>query len=207
MTTALVTAAQLGFGFASAPALFTDLNFVIPTAGVTLIQGGESRGKSTLLRLLAGQLQPGSGQLRMHGQDMHAPLLANQIYAHEPRQERWHEQTPRQFWAQLAVQYPHWDEAAAEAMLQHLQLAEHSDKAMYMLSTGSKRKVGWVAALACGAELLLMDEPFAALDLASIRKLQQLLGDWPAQHRSAWVLADYQPPGTVPLAALIDLGD
>jgi len=93
------------------------------------------------------------------------------------------------------------------AMLDHLQLAEHADKAMYMLSSGSKRKVSWVAALACGADLVLMDEPFAALDLASIRKLHHLLDEWPVHHHSTWVLADYLAPGSVALSAVIDLGN
>ena len=92
-------------------------------------------------------------------------------------------------------------------MLAHLQLDPHADKAMSMLSTGSKRKVSWIAALACGADLLLMDEPFAALDLTSIRKLHQLLDEWHLTQHSAWVLADYLAPGTVRLAALIDLGN
>jgi len=107
----------------------------------------------------------------------------------------------------MAQHYPGFDHAKVTALLDHLQLAEHADKAMYMLSTGSKRKVSWVAALACGADLLLMDEPFAALDLASIRKLHQLLDDWHLTQHSAWVLADYQAPASVQLAALIDLGD
>jgi len=143
----------------------------------------------------------------MRGQDMHSAALAAQVYALDPRATPWHDHTPRQFWAQCAAQYPQWDAAMAETMAQALQLTEHTDKAMYMLSAGSQRKVGWVAGLVCGAPLLLMDAPFAALDLASIRLLHQWLASWSTQGRGAWVLADYLPPGSVPLAALIDLGD
>jgi ABC-type multidrug transport system ATPase subunit len=207
MSSARVYAENLGFGYDPAQPLFSGLSFAIPASGITLIQGGESRGKTTLLRLLAGQLLASSGTLRMSGLAMHEPALTAHIYAHDPRLPVWNDQTPRLFFAQMAQQYPGFDDAVVTAMLEHLQLAEHADKAMYMLSTGSKRKVSWVAALACGADLLLMDEPFAALDLASIRKLHQLLTEWHRTQRSAWVLADYQTPGTVPLAAVIDLGD
>ena len=201
-----VQAQDVGFGYDGAAPLFSGLCFDLPARGVSLIQGGESRGKSTLLRLLAGQLQPRTGTLRMDGVDVHAPEMGSRIYAHDPRQPMWREQTPMQFFTLLALQYPRFDQAVVDAMLVHLQLSEHAAKAMFMLSSGSQRKVSWVAALACGADLLLMDEPFAALDLNSIRKLHQLLTDWPAS-QGAWVLADYQAPGTVPLAALIDLGD
>jgi len=215
MTSGLVQADQLGFGYGTGAPLLVGLSFDIPASGLTLVQGGERRGKTTLLRLLAGQLQPSEGSLRMHGQDLHESALKSRIYAHifarsdahAPRAPQGQALTPRQYLAQMAQQYPRWDDARAAAMLAHLQLAEHADKAMYMLSSGSQRKVGWVAALACGADLLLMDEPFAALDLASIGKLHQLLDDWPLTQRSAWVLADYQAPGPVRLSALIDLGD
>ncbi len=215
MAAARVQATQLGFGYGTDAPLLSGLDFAIPPAGVSLVRGGESRGKSTLLRLLAGQLRPSVGSLRMHDQDLHDAALKNRIYAHifarsdvhAPRAPQRQALTPRQYFAQMAQQYPHWDDAMAAAMLEHLQLAAHADKAMYMLSTGSQRKVGWVTALACGADLLLMDEPFAALDLASIRKLHQLLDDWPLTQRSAWVLADYQAPGAVRLSALIDLGE
>jgi ABC-type multidrug transport system ATPase subunit len=207
MSFALVHAENLGFGYDPAQPLFNGLSFDIPGSGVTLIQGGESQGKTTLLRLLAGQLLASSGTLRMNGLVMHEPALVAQIYAHDPRLPDWNDQTPRLYFAQMAQQYPRFDHSVLTAMLDHLQLVEHADKAMYMLSTGSKRKVSWVAALACGADLLLMDEPFAALDLSSIRKLHQLLDEWPVHHRSTWVLADYIAPGSVALSTVIDLGN
>jgi len=207
MSCALVHAENLGFGYDPVQPLFSGLSFAIPASGVTLIQGGESRGKTTLLRLLAGQLKPLTGSLRMNSLDLHEPAMTAHIYAHDPRLQDWRDQTPRQFFAQLAQHYPRFDHAVVSAMLEHLQLAEHADKAMFMLSSGSKRKVSWVAALACGADLLLMDEPFAALDLASIRKLHHLLDEWSVHHRSAWVLADYIAPGSVALSTVIDLGN
>jgi energy-coupling factor transporter ATP-binding protein EcfA2 len=61
--------------------------------------------------------------------------------------------------------------------------------------------------LASGAALMLLDEPFAALDKASIGFVLDLLEEAAASSTRAWVLADYQPPPGVPLAAVIDLGD
>ena len=81
---------------------------------------------------------------------------------------------------------------------------------MYMLSTGSRRKLGLVAAVAGRAQLTLLDGPFAALDSASCRFLVHLLADAAAHRQRAWVLADYEWPAGLDAAcriALIDLGD
>jgi energy-coupling factor transporter ATP-binding protein EcfA2 len=74
-----------------------------------------------------------------------------------------------------------------------------------MLSTGSKRKVWLAAALASGAAVTLLDEPFAALDQASINFVLELLADATEHPTRAWVMADYTAPEGVPLAAIIDL--
>jgi ABC-type Mn2+/Zn2+ transport system ATPase subunit len=88
-----------------------------------------------------------------------------------------------------------------------LGLAPHIDKPLYMHSTGSKRKVWLAAALASGATLTLLDEPFAALDKSSIRRILELLQEAAQHTHRAWVVADYEAPPGVALAHTIDLGD
>ena len=78
---------------------------------------------------------------------------------------------------------------------------------MYMLSTGSKRKVWLAAAFAAGAALTLLDDPFAALDQPSIRFVLGLLKEAATDPERAWLLADYQAPPGLSLAAVIDLPD
>jgi len=201
MTQVRIRVDNLTFDFGTP--LFTALSFVIP-CGVSLILGGESRGKTSLLRLLAGDLHPASGTVHISSA---APQESPQIYWHNPRSEDWNELSPRTWCAKIRASYPRFDDSEWNALAAHLQLSEHMDKAMYMLSTGSKRKVNWIAGLACGADVLLMDEPFAAIDMASIQKLHVLLENWHAHKTSAWVLADYQVPGNVPLTSVVDLGD
>jgi energy-coupling factor transporter ATP-binding protein EcfA2 len=74
-----------------------------------------------------------------------------------------------------------------------------------MLSTGSKRKVWLAAAFASGAAVTLLDEPFAALDKASINLVLELLQDAAIHATRAWVVADYEAPRGVPLALTISL--
>ncbi|OYU42303.1 MAG: ABC transporter, partial [Burkholderiales bacterium PBB4] len=63
------------------------------------------------------------------------------------------------------------------------------------------------AAVASGASLTLLDEPFAALDKASIGCVLDFLTEAAGHRTRAWVVADYQAPAGVPLAHTIDLGD
>ena len=96
---------------------------------------------------------------------------------------------------------------ALDELADGLALGPHRDTAGYMLAAGPRRTVWLAGALASGATLTLLDEPFAALDKASIGFLLDILHEAAASTARAWVLADDQAPPGVPLAAVIDLGD
>ena len=168
--------------------------------GLTLVLGDEQRGKSSLLRVMAGQQAPLAGALnRPTGQRCFvADTLAAALDA-----------LPAQDWLQQQSQcFPHWQAATADALAQALGLSEHLPKPFYMHSAGSRRKVGLVAAAACGADLVLLDTPYAALDLRSCRLLDEVLADAADSQTQAWVVADYARPGglsEVVLAGVIDL--
>lgn len=177
--------------------------------GVTLVRGEESSGKSTLLRLLAGELTASAGVLRVNGVALHEQPQAyrQQVFWADPRSETWDQATPLNYFKSLHRRYLGFDDSLIDELAAGLSLTPHLDKPMYMLSTGSKRKVWLAAAFASGAAVTLLDEPFAALDKASIGFVLVLLAD-AAQHPTrAWVVADYEPPGEVPLAAIIELGE
>lgn len=197
----------LSFHYPGRP-LWTDTRLSIP-AGVTLIRGGDGCGKSTLLRLLAGELRAHSGRFELNGvpADPLQTSYRQQVFWADIRSEAFEPITPLAYFATLQPRYPHWDAATVADLTEGLSLTEHLHKPLYMLSTGSKRKVWLTAAFASGAPVTLVDEPFAALDKPSI---QFLVSRWTeaARHPTrAWVLADYEAPGDVPLAARIDLPD
>lgn len=188
--------------------LFTRLSITIPP-GVTLVQGGDGRGKSTLLRLMAGALAADAGQLRLNGVSLKEQPEAyrRQLFWMEPRSTDFDQLTPVQFFASLGDRYPGFDETRLEPLVEGLGLEPHMDKKLFMLSTGSKRKVWLAAAFASGAALLLLDEPFAALDAPSIAFVKELLGETSAYPGRVVVMADYGAPAGVELAGLVDLGD
>ena len=100
-----------------------------------------------------------------------------------------------------------FDEAVLADVVAGLGLGEHLHKQLFMLSTGSKRKVFMAAAFASGAALTLLDEPFAAVDAASIGFILKWLKGAVNINNRAWVIADYVAPDGLPLAQTIDLGD
>src|SRR5450830_553606 len=168
--------------------------------GVTWVGGDESRGKTTLLRLLAGELRPQSGTLALNtGPTALTP--ANAAWAAEvawcdlrgPAHDPLY---PADCFARLQQQHPRFDSDLLARMIEGLDLAPHRDKALYMLSTG--------------ASLMLLDDPFAALDKGSIDFLlehlrQQAQAQAQAPADRAWVLAAYVAPRGVPLATRLDL--
>ncbi|MEF7614490.1 ATP-binding cassette domain-containing protein [Aquincola sp. MAHUQ-54] len=196
----LLQADRLVFSHGGAP-LLQGLSFTIGL-GLTLVRGGDGRGKSTLLRLIAGSLQPAGGTLCRHAATL----------SFENPSDPAHDQAVAGAWLQARLApFPHAlppDEV--RRLVDGFGLAEHIDKPLYMLSTGSRRKVGLVAAAASQAALTLLDTPFAALDGPSRERLARLLAEEAAGTSRAWIIADYEwPPGLagVRCAGIVDLGD
>jgi ABC-type transport system involved in cytochrome c biogenesis ATPase subunit len=194
-----LTVEQLSFAHPDR-ALFTGLSFSL-APGLTLLQGGDGRGKTTLLRLLAGALAPQAGAI--HRGDA-------AVYFESPADPAHDDVVARAWLAARRGLFPAWDAAMEAELIGRFNLSEHIDKPMFMLSTGSRRKVGLVAAAASQAALTLLDLPFAALDAHAGRVLASLLTEAAASTQRAWVMADYACPASLadlPLAGRIDLGD
>jgi ABC-type multidrug transport system ATPase subunit len=186
--------------------LFSDFSINI-AAGVTLIQGGDGRGKSTLLRLLAGELPVQAGQLQINGiklQDQPV-LYRGLVYWQDPRSEAHDQLTAHDYFESQRRAYADFDEAVLTDAAAGFDLAPHLHKQLFMLSTGSKRKVWLAAALASKAAVTLLDEPFAALDAASIHYISTWLKAHSSKTHRAWVLADYVAPSGLTLAQVLDL--
>lgn len=160
---------------------------VLLRPGLTLVSGGEGRGKTALLRLLAGQAVPAAGGVE---REPRTPVC-------------WPDPTDAALdgtavadWlaAQRAV-HAGWRAGVETALLEAFALGPHAGKRIGMLSAGSRRKLGHVAAAASGAALTLLDGPFAALDLASCRVLGELLAEAAeGDGGRVWVVADYERP-------------
>ena len=177
--------------------------------GVALVLGGDGRGKTTVLELLAGVLVPDDGRLQLGGVflDEQPEAYRQQVFWKDPRSTAHDALTVTDYLQSVQRAYPGFDEVVLAEMIDGLSLGPHLHKNLFMLSTGSKRKVWIAAAAASGAQLTLLDGPFASLDQASINFVLQLLTEAASQSTRIWVMADYVPPGDLAATTLIDLGD
>lgn len=153
--------------------------------GLVAVTGDEGSGKTRLLRSLGEQ--PGALwlDLSLPGGNSH---------------------TPQQVWAALRPRCPQWSEALQEELAEALGLAPHLGKQLFMLSTGSRRKVALVGLLAGGATLTCLDQPFAALDAASARVVREFLADMADHPSRTWVVADYHADPRLPWRQVMPLG-
>ncbi len=171
-------------------------------AGLTWVRGGDGRGKTTLLRVMAGEERPDRGGVEH---------LAAAVFWIDTRTAGADDNLSARQW--LAVQrtrFAPWNEEVACTLIEAFNLGEHADKALYMLSAGTRRKVGLVAAFASNAPLTLLDTPMAALDARSREVVAELLEEAADHPQRAFVVADHALPVGLDeqrLAALIDLGD
>lgn len=147
--------------------------------GLVAVTGDEGAGKTSLLRGLCEQLgQP----------DRRASCSALWLDLSLPGQD---EQTPVLVWDAIRQGFPRWNMQLQQDLIDALGLQPHIGKALFMLSTGSRRKVALVGLLASGAEVTCLDQPFAALDASSAGVIRDFLADVAGHTTRTWVVADY----------------
>jgi NitT/TauT family transport system ATP-binding protein len=133
---------------------------------VSLI-GPSGCGKSTLLRLIADLLQPTSGELVVNGKTAHQARL-DQDYGMAFQQSGLFEWRSVERNIELPLELKGWDKAKRRArsreMLELVKLRDFASHMPWQLSGGMQQRVAIARALAAHPQLLLMDEPFGALD-------------------------------------------
>jgi glycine betaine/proline transport system ATP-binding protein len=162
-----------------------DVSFSVAPGEFFVIMGLSGSGKSTVLRMLNRLVEPTSGELLIGGRDVatmpegelrelrnrkinmvfqhfalfpHRTVRENAAYALHVRNESAEKRAERADWA-----------------LQTVGLGEWGDALPGELSGGMRQRVGLARALASDADILLMDEPFSALDPLIRRDMQDLL--------------------------------
>jgi ABC-type multidrug transport system ATPase subunit len=170
--------------------IIRQLNLTIKN-GLTVITGDEGSGKTTLLRLLARELTPSAGSI----------TCPPDVFWVAPRTEVFDQMSAAEFFSNQQARYASFNSTLAKELALALGLTEHLAKPLYMLSSGSKRKVWIAAGFASGARLTLLDDPFGALDKGSRGVMLELLQEAAEHGTRAWVMADYAVPvGVEPVA-------
>lgn len=155
-----------------------DISLNIPNGEFFCIVGPSGCGKSTLLRILAGLESCSSGQITIKSNDSARPL--NSMVFQEQSIFPW--MTVKQnveYGLRMRKVPKQQREAIADYYIQMIGLEQFSNTYPYQLSGGMKQRVSVARAFANDPEILLMDEPFGALDEQNRLLLQQeLLRIW-----------------------------
>ena len=207
MNSATLQANGISFEF-SQKQIFNNFSASIPN-GITFVIGDESKGKTTLLRLLAGDLTAHAGDVTINGFSFSKDIenYKKNVFWIDPSTNAFDQISANDFFDLQRKLYMDFDEAVLADLIDALSLKEHLLKSMYMLSAGSKRKVWIAAAFASGAAVTMIDEPFAALDQASIHRLIDRLEISALKKGRAWVIADYVAPKNLSVHQVINLDE
>ena len=151
----------------------SSINWSIPEGGIHCLVGRSGCGKTTLLKLAAGLLQPVTGTVRVLGTDVPEPSQHVGFVFQSPSLLEW--QTvlnnvllPISLHGTVTAK----DHIAANELLQLVGLQEQTDRYPRQLSGGQQSRVALARALITEPIGLLMDEPFAALDAITREELQ-----------------------------------
>jgi len=143
-----------------------------------VLLGPSGCGKSTLLKAVAGFMPPVEGEIRLNGKQIKHPGSDRMMVFQEFDQLLpWKTVLGNVLFPQLVNKRMPKDQATehARAMLAKVNLSRFENVFPHMLSGGMKQRVAIARALAMEPAVLLMDEPFAALDALTRRNMQEEL--------------------------------
>jgi len=181
---AIVECRDLSFGYGERRIL-DGLSFTVPRGKVTALMGASGGGKTTVLRLIGGQIKPQSGQMLFDGQDV-ARQDAAGLYAMRRRMGMLF-----QFGALFTDSSVF--ENVAFPLREHTRLPENLIRDIVLMklnavglrgardlmprevSGGMARRVALARAIALDPDLVMYDEPFAGLDPISLGTAAQLI--------------------------------
>ncbi|MDQ0472899.1 ATP-binding cassette domain-containing protein [Labrys wisconsinensis] len=146
------------------------LDLRVEAGAFVAVVGRSGGGKSTLLRLLAGLERPSAGTVAIDGKPVTGIPAAARLMFQEPRLLPW-----QRVIANVGIaREPGW-RANALAALEAVGLADRAEDWPSLLSGGQRQRVALARALESRPSILLLDEPFGALDALTRREMHQLL--------------------------------
>jgi len=163
-----------------------DLTFKVQEREFLALLGSSGCGKSTVLKMIVGLLPPSAGQIRVQEQPVSAPLANVGMVFQSPVLLRWRTVLGNVLFPAEALgrgTAPYRDRA--RALLRLVGLDGFEAKYPYELSGGMAQRASLCRALLLDPDLLLMDEPFGALDALTREEMNlELLRIWEERRKT-----------------------
>ena len=151
-----------------------DINLSFRRGELTSLLGPSGCGKTTLLKITAGLLKPTAGEVEVNGRTVTGPGPERAFVFQDFALMPWATVLRNSaFGLELQGIGKAEREDRARHYVQEVGLAGFEDKYPHELSGGMRQRVGLARALAVDADVLLMDEPFSAVDEQTRRKFQE----------------------------------
>ena len=159
-------------------AALTDINLTIPTGQLTALLGPSGGGKSTLLRVIAGLEEADTGTVTIEGNDATALPVQKRnvgfVFQHYAAFKHLSVRRNIAFGLEIRKRPKAEVNAKVEELLELVHLTAWGDRKPAQLSGGQRQRMALARALAIEPSVLLLDEPFGALDA----KVRKELRDW-----------------------------
>jgi sulfonate transport system ATP-binding protein len=159
----MLTIDRISKTYANGTEALRAVSLELPPGAITALIGGSGCGKTTLLRLIAGLDRPSGGSIVVDGEKISAPHPAVGIVFQEPRLLPWLTVEENAGFGLAQLRRPE-RKARIEPALKRVGLSGQAQQWPRELSGGQQQRVALVRALAPSPKVLLLDEPFSALD-------------------------------------------
>ncbi|MBD8182333.1 taurine ABC transporter ATP-binding subunit [Pantoea agglomerans] len=167
--------AHLNARYAGQPVL-QDINLQLDSHELLVVLGPSGCGKTTLLNLVAGFLPVESGSITLDNQPVTGPGAERGVVFQHEGLLPWRNVLDNvAFGLQLAGMSRTDRDTIARQLIRQVGLEGAEKRAIWQLSGGQRQRVGIARALATDPQLLLLDEPFGALDAFTREQMQTLL--------------------------------
>lgn len=158
-----------------------NVSLIVESGELFVLLGASGSGKSTLLRVIAGLLQPDGGRVILHGKDVTdlPPQQRGTGFVFQNYSLFRHMTVRQNIAFGLSIRHTQRDvlKRRVDELLDLIELTDMSDRMPSQLSGGQQQRVALARALAYEPSVLLLDEPFGALDVKIRAQLRRDLGE------------------------------